>query len=201
MLNHMKKLTGLVFLMVACFVNLPTAAATPLRLNYDITDLGGGLFDYEFTLTLDNHDNSFAVGQGWSWITFGDVLSAPSNLTGFTFDAGDFPVGSFTTGNFSSGGHNGPTLLTGGAGVTYWTPTTVGEFLQWSGTSTAYLDQGSLLFSTLITQNGAVAADYEIAYLGDFNGGTQQVPEQAAVLPLLVAGLLGLMAFRRKQAV
>ena len=52
-LNPMKKLTGLVLLVVACFVNLPTAAATPLRLNYDITDLGGGLFDYEFTLTLD----------------------------------------------------------------------------------------------------------------------------------------------------
>ena len=197
----MKKLTGLVLLLVACLVNLPTAVATPLRLNYDITDLGGGLFDYEFTLTLDNHDNSFVVGQGWSWITFGDVFSAPSNLTDFTFDTGDFPVGAFTHGDFSSGGHNGPTLLMAGAGITYWTPTVVGEFLQWSGTSTAYLDQGSLLFSTLITQNGAVAANFEVAYLGDFNGAPQQVPEHASVLPLLVAGLIGLMAFRRKQAV
>jgi MYXO-CTERM domain-containing protein len=192
-MNH-PKIRSLIIVLFALLCTL-RIQATPLTLNYTVTPQGGGLYDYDFTLTLDNHDGSFAAGQGWSWITFGDVFSGPTNLSNFVFDAGDFPIGSFTQGDFSSGGHNGPTLLIGSSGITYWTPTTVGSFLQWSGTSTANLGQGALAFSTLITTGGASAANFEIARLGPV---TSSVPEAGSVGAMLALGLAALAFSRRR---
>lgn len=189
-----RTLRPLIVLTLALFCALKIQAS-PISLNYTVTDLGGGLYDYEFTLTLDNHDNSFAAGQGWSWITFGDVQGGPTNLTNFTFDQNDFPVGAFTDGTFSFGGHNGPTLLMGNSNIAYWMPTTVGSVLQWSGTSTANLGQGSLAFSTLITTGGAVAADFETATLGPV---VLNVPDTGSVATLLVLGLATLGLRRRR---
>ena len=47
------------------------AQATPLRLDYSVTDLGGGLYDYNFILVLDNNDSSWAAGQNFNWIIWG----------------------------------------------------------------------------------------------------------------------------------
>ena len=49
------------------------ALATPLRMDYSVSDLGGGIYDYEFALVLDNNDSSWSAGQGWGWIIFGDA--------------------------------------------------------------------------------------------------------------------------------
>ena len=190
-----RNIRPLIVLVLALFCALKIQAS-PISLNYTVTDLGGGLYDYGFTLTLDNHDGSFAVGQGWTWITFGDVQGAPTNLTDFTFDQNDFPVGVFTDGTFSFGGHNGPTLLLGNSNVVYWMPTTVGSFLQWSGTSTANLGQGSLAFSTLITTGGALAANFETGTLGPV---VSQVPDTGSVATLLVLGFATL-GLRRRRA-
>src|SRR5262249_22447224 len=138
-----------------------TASATPLRLEYCVTALGGGVFEYQFTLTLDNHDNSWAAGQAWRWFIFGDANQSASPLTGWVDSGTTWPVGPWTSFTSSGGGHNGPTF---NYVLDYWTPPAVGAQLTWRGTSTAFLQQGQMLFSTLAgTLNGGIAADFEVA--------------------------------------
>lgn len=166
------------------------ANATPIALNYDVSDIGGGLFNYEFSLVLDNNDNSWAAGQGWGWFIFGDSTNSPSPLTNFVGDTSDLPIGPWSSFTYSSGGHNGPTL---GSPLNYWIPAAIGEVLNWSGTSTANLAQGELLFTTLMTQNGAVAANFDVA-------NKVNVPEPST-LAILALGLIGLASrrFMRKS--
>jgi hypothetical protein len=154
----------LMVLLLLGFSTATVSMASPLTLDYSVNNVGPGLYHYSFDLIMDNHDSSWAPGQGWSWITFGDALSASSPLTGFTLDNNILPVGPFARLDFSSGGHNGPTwLLDISNQLTYWTPASIGETLNWSGTSTANLLQGDLLFSTLLNNNGANQANFEIA--------------------------------------
>lgn len=163
-----------------------TADAGPLRLDYSVTDLGGGVYDYDFTLVLDNADSSWAPGQGWGWLIFGDSSSS-SPLTGYVADVSDLPVGPWTGMTFSSGGHNGPTFSPVGS---YWVPTAVGQSLVWSGTSTANLGAGSLLFTTLFTTGGASSENFKVANLAP-------VPEPTGLL-LAGAGALPLLGFGRR---
>lgn len=167
-----------------------TAEAGPLRLDYAVTDLGGGLYDYEFTLVLDNADSSWAPGQGWGWLIFGDAASAASPLTGYVADVTDYPIGPWTGTTSSGGGHNGPTLNPVGS---YWVPTAVGQSLAWSGTSTADLPAGSLLFSTLLTTGGASGESFKVAN----RLAPAAVPEPASLL-LAGAGAVLLLGFGRR---
>lgn len=171
-------------------------ANAALRLDYTITNLGPNYL-YDFALVLDNADNSWAPGQGWNWIIFGDVPSATSPFSDFQLSPGVLPVGPFSSLNYSSGGHNGPTFLQSPG----WIPTAVGETLYWSGTSASNLGQGQLKFSTLITSNGAVRADFQTANL------VESLPPHGVVTPeptsLALAGFAGIGmaagAWRRRR--
>ncbi len=162
--------------------------ATPIRLDYVITDLGGGLFDYEFTLVLDNNNNSWQAGQSWDWLIWGDQQSARTNLTDWVGDESDLPVGPWTEYTSSSGFHNGPTFLDFPDFIG-WEPQFIGDSLSWSGTSTAFLDQGELLWSTLLGNGGAKLATFEVANL---------IPAPATLSLLALAGL-GLRRRRRRR--
>lgn len=134
------------------------AVATPLRLDYVVSDLGGGVYRYDFTLTLDNNDSSWAPAQGFRWFVFGDCgPSCTSPLTAFTGVSVDPPWTGFGQ---TGGGHNGPDLQ---SVLTYFIPTFVGETRSWSGTSSADLHQGSLLWSNLLSQNGGILANLAVA--------------------------------------
>ena len=56
------------------------AGATPLGLNYSVTSLGSW-YNYDFELILDNNDGSWAAGQGWNWLIFGDQVAGDSPLS------------------------------------------------------------------------------------------------------------------------
>ena len=150
---------GAVALLAAC---AGTASATPLRLDYCVDVLPSGLYKYTFTLTVDNHDNSWAPGQAWRWLIFGDQNGAPSPLTSWADDGTVWPVGPWTGYSSSGGGHNGPTM---NYVLDYWTPAGVGDSLTWTGTSNANLQEPDMLFSTIAgTLNGGIAADFEVAH-------------------------------------
>jgi hypothetical protein len=148
-----------------------TATASPLRLDYCVDAQGGGMYQYTFTLTCDNHDGSFVVGQGWDWFIFGDGNAQSSPLRNFVIDPASLPVGPWDSLTSSGGGHNGPTFNP----VTdhYWFPAAVGDSLTWRGTSTAFLDEPAMLFSTLIPTGGAVPANFEVAHRIACAGETQ----------------------------
>lgn len=180
--------------LLAFIVYMPfSVMATPLTMEYTVNDIGGGLFQYDFELMLDNNDNTWVSGMEWDWIIFGDVsFGNTSPLADFgNFVATDLPTGStlITT----SGGHNGPTLEIGGdVLLPGWNPTAIGESISWQGTSAAYLWQGELLWSSLVTGGGATSVQFEVA------NNVNSVPEPT-ILGLLSLGLVGLGAATKRR--
>ncbi|MFM9996871.1 MAG: hypothetical protein ACKVU4_13850 [Phycisphaerales bacterium] len=160
-------------LMAACLLAsmAGTASATPFRMDYCKTDLGGGLYRYEITLTLDNNDGSWFAGQGIGWIIFGDIPSAASPFNDFQMDPASYPIGPYTELTSSGGGHNGPTLgpiWTPPGPPTLlvfnlWTPNAIGDSIDWAGTSASDLQPGQLTWSNLWTGGGANNANWAVA--------------------------------------
>ncbi len=175
---------------VALAVALPMASAmaTPLTLNYSVNTVNASTFTYSFDLVLDNHDNSWRAGQDFNWFVFGDAQARTSPLQSFAANASSFPSGPFDHAQTTSGFHNGPTLIN----FPGWTPLALGEKIHWTGTASASLGQGQLLFSNLI--GSGVHADFATANL------VTAVPEPETYAMMLAGlGMLSLIARRRKK--
>ena len=168
-----------------------SSSATPLRLDYAVAETSPGLYTYDFSLVVDNNDSSFASGQGWNWIIFGDVPSGLSPINDFVLTS--TAPAPFTSLTSSGGGHNGPTFFQTSPSYQLgsWYPTGVGDSLVWSGTSATYLGAGALKFSTHMAYGGAIWADFEVANLLD-------VPEFASSLLLSLIGAGSLFLASRK---
>jgi hypothetical protein len=168
-----------------------SAIASPFTLSYSVTDVGSN-FQYNFDLTLDNHDNSWNPGSAYDWFVVGDALSSPSSFS----EGGNF----FTSvppgwlGNSSGGAHNGPTLFSPSFLNPGYVPAAVGDSILFTGLSSTFLGAGDLLWSNLSFSNGAIGANFETAQL------TSAVPEPStwAMMMLGFAGV-GFMAYRRKS--
>lgn len=178
-------------------------ASTPLTLDYSITP-SGGLFDYQFTLTLDNNDASWTPGQTWNWIIFGDRSPGYPSPSGFCPNSSECPQNAlFTpppgfTATSSEGYSQGPTLAYGGdvAGPG-WQPSGVGDAITWSYTSQYNLG-ATLTFSSLVTTGGAQLFEFEPGHLI----ATAAVPEPATWTMLILGlGMIGFVARRRNPAV
>lgn len=170
------------------------AAATPLAMSYSIADAGPGSYLYSFTLTLDNHDGTWTPGDNYNWIVFGDDPVGPTPLTDYV--ATSNLVGPFFANYVTFGAHVGPTLIAFDPDVYQagWIPAGVGDTLNWSGTSSAYLGQGELLFSNVMGKDFHHLANFEVATL-------QAIPEpQTYALMLAGLGVVGWCARRRRSA-
>ena len=150
-----------------CFVALAvlslavsSAQADPTTLWYEVTDIGGGLYDYEFSLVLDNHDGTWTPGEKWINIIFADSAGFPMLLIDFVGDPGDLPIGPFDDYGWVIGAHYGYTLV---PRTRWWEPTAVGESLNWSGTSTVFVGPGDMLYSIQPTMHGLPRVEFKPA--------------------------------------
>ena len=174
--------------------------ATPLTMSVDTTNLGGS-YVYDFTLILDNHDNSWVSGNQWDWIVFGDN-DYDNNYNGFDMNGGLAGGIDWTTLSSSShidsitttvGVHNGPTLAISSNSVVLpgWLPTFVGDSISWTGTSSVHIASDEMVWSSLIVGGGAEAVYYEQAK-------QVSVPEPG-VFSLIASGLIGFIGFARRS--
>lgn len=155
-------------ILATCSLLAPSVAATPLRLDYKVTALGGGVYRYDFTFVCDNNDSTWAAGQSFRWFVLGDVPSGgTSPLTGFVGNVASFVNSPYTSFGRTSGGHNGPDLQ---GVLTDWVPASIGDSFSFSGTSTAYLSQGQMAWSNVTngSTNPGVRGNFETANLVGF---------------------------------
>ena len=186
--NYMRlRFLGSLGLILAAMV-APVEAGV-LFLDYTTADIGGGLFKYDFKLSVNNQDNTYFNGQNFNWIIFGDTVG-PSPISDFSLDSETFsnPNILFTS---TTGGHNGPTFLDTKNLIIGWVPTGVGDFVTWSGTSANNVTSG-LLFSNLIG-NGNVSEFVPAQY-----NSSVAVPEPTS-FAVLGLGALGMAFARRKR--
>ncbi len=162
------------------------AFATPLRLDYLVTPLGGGLFQYDFEFVNDNNDGTWSAGQDFRWFVFGDVPAGSSPLTSFVGDPSSYRNSPYTGFGRTSGGHNGPDLQ---PVLTDWVPSGVGDSFSFSGTSTADLAQGQMQWSNVVggSSNPGVRGTFEDAIL---------IPEPTSLM-LMALGGLAMLSRRR----
>ena len=170
------------------FSSMPALKASPLVLNYSVTP-DAGVYDYSFSLVLDNHDSTWTSGQTFGWIIFGDVPfgDGDSPLADFTLTSP--PPAPFIELDSTFSAHNGPSFINVSDDSGLWEPTALGDALSWTGTSASDLGEGALLWSNI--DGTGTLANFEVANL------TSSVPEPGQYgLPILLA-VIGWAGWRR----
>ena len=173
-----------------------TAVATPFRVDFVLSPLLTGDFQYDFTLTLDNNDGSWSLGQQFDWFSFGNQTDAGASGGAFgTWTWLSSPSGFFRTA--SSGGANGPTLCWGATSCSFsdggYVPTFVGQSISWSGFSSIDLSSNGILWSNLTTSGP------NFAIFASANNLTAPEPSTLALFATGL-GLLAFLGWRRRGA-
>jgi len=131
------------------------AAGQSLHLSYTVTDVGAGMYRYDFELTPCE---GFEPGMAWRGLVWGDCDGCPTPLTDFQGSSMSLPVGPWTEYSSITGAHNGPMF---GDPELWWGGSPF--VLRWTGIATAELGPGELLFSALEGRGGASAVEYKAA--------------------------------------
>ena len=186
-------------LAVVSFVLLAplTANATPIGVDYSITDQGNGTYLYDFFFILNNNDGSWTSGQGFDWLIFGDRAGDSLQPSAF----GDSGAGNWAwltsdgSQSYSAFGHEGPTMCFGdvpncGPDDGLWTPLAVGDSVSGSGLSNILVADGQMYWSIIV---------------GDFTEWNRAnrvtaVPEPGT-LALFGVGLFGMGLSRRRKKI
>lgn len=179
------------FLVAFCMATV-NANATPFRLDYVKTQ-DGAFFDYDFRLIVDNNDGSFFSGFQIDELVVGDTLLGASPFTEGASFFTVLPPGAGAT--RVTGFHNGPTIgfVDGSVIGTFLSFASVGDFVSFSGRSSANVADGDLLWTYL--QGDLASGDTEVANrVTGFGVSTVPVP---AAFPLLFAALAALGLFSR----
>ena len=195
-----KFLTRMTAVAAAAACSISIANATPFLVEYTVTDLGGS-YRYDFKVTLDNNDASWAAGQVFDWFSFGN--QDPETGSGGAFgDPVFLSSPAFFRETSSSGGLNGPTLCDSTAGPSCafddggYVPTALNEMFTFSIAASTFLGAGELFWSNLSASAGNTATR-EIAV---FNGLVSDVPLPAGAL-LFLTGFGGVIAARSRKKI
>lgn len=184
---------------LAVFMAASSAQAIPISLFYDVTDIGGGQFQYDFEMVLDNNDGTHNAGDQYDWFSIGSGITPRGGDTTSPFTEGltfFTSVAAGWTATASTGGYDGPTLVYG-ARVTFpgWAPT-LGESVFFTGVSSTLVADGELYFNYL--RNNAGNLQLGGSFVANVTNSLTPVPLPATGL-LLFGALGGLGLARRKR--
>ena len=199
---------------VLCGLLLPSASgvATPLTLQYTLTEEDTGGYRYDFTLVLDNHDGSWKEDSGWGWDYFvlgdrPDPEGEPS-IPASSWSEPPLPPSDLL---FMGGEHAGVGVYyESDEQKPYWERSAVGESLSWSvvggenvswsGVADVWRPQGTLYWSAL-NASGESNSGINYAVAEQQLDGEQNVipePSTVALVALSLLGMAGLSLLRRK---
>ena len=173
------------------------ASAAPMSITYSAVDAGESLWAYEFVVEFDNNDGTWAPGQKFDYLTFGNEQSATGQYGAF----GDWTwtaIPAIASPNFATGTFNGPTLNFCVTGISCktsfkdgaWIPQSTGEILFFSGLSSTFIGD-TILWSVLKTSGGQLIRFESSAYGASYEANVLPTPLPPA-LALLLSALAGL---------
>lgn len=193
------------------------AQAVPLKLEYEVSALENGLFNYDFTLTYDKDYPTHVGTLGYNWIIFGGEIGQSPALADYT-NEWDTTSSSMVQSTAAFAGGSVPVLVHKDGLNGLWLPAMDRYEISWSGVSTADLAQGELVFSTMWVYHGGRSNYYngtnnvyggvwnEVAmrlgdapYIPDPVDDAKEVPEPAT-LGMMALGMAGLITARRRIA-
>ncbi|WP_424971089.1 hypothetical protein [Dinoroseobacter sp. S76] len=186
-------------------VSFATAShAVPLRLNYDVSPLDNGLFEYDFEVRTTIDDGDFLPGMSFNWFVIGvGVMGVASAFAEGADFFQDTPDG--TRAGTASGFVNGPELCFNGSCITPgWTPTTVGESFSFRGISESFVEHSEFDWTFLHMTSPVDDQNTQQLQIIDPDNNTDPAPVPLPAPILLlgagIAGLAGAARLRKRAA-